>query len=63
MLPLTLRPTDIGTPPTFQHLKDYCVFEDGERVGFPAQVACVTPVEVDKIREVRALTKSLREQR
>jgi hypothetical protein len=25
MLPLTLRPTDIGTPPAFQHLKDYCV--------------------------------------
>ena len=33
MLPLTLRPTDIGTPPAFQHLKDYCVFEDGEKIG------------------------------
>ena len=33
MLPLTLRPTDIGTPPAFQHLKDYCVYEDGEEIG------------------------------
>ena len=33
MLPLTLRRTDIGTPPAFQHLKDYCVFEDGEKIG------------------------------
>jgi hypothetical protein len=33
MLPLTLRPTDIGTPPAFEHLKDYCVFEDGEPIG------------------------------
>ena len=33
MLPLTLRPTDIGTPAAFQHLKDYCVFEDGEKIG------------------------------
>ena len=34
MLPLTLRPTDIGTPPAFQHLKDYCVYED-KREGRP----------------------------
>jgi len=33
MLPLTLRPTTIGTPPAFQRLKDYCVFEDGEKIG------------------------------
>ena len=33
MLPLTLRPTGIGTPPAFQHLKDYCIFEDGEKIG------------------------------
>ena len=32
-MPLTLRPTAIGTPPAFQHLKDYCVFEDGEKIG------------------------------
>ena len=38
MLPLTLRPTDIGTPPAFQHLKDYCVFEDGEKIGRIYQV-------------------------
>ena len=47
MLPLTLRPTDIGTPAAFQHLKDYCVFEDGEKIGriyevpaAPADRAC-----------------------
>ena len=27
MIPLTFRPTDL------QHLKDYCVFEDGEQIG------------------------------
>ena len=32
-MPLTLRPIAIGTPPAFQHLKDYCVFEDGEKIG------------------------------
>ena len=43
MLPLTLRPTDIGTPPAFQHLKDYCVYEDGEKIGRIYQVHAAPP--------------------
>jgi hypothetical protein len=44
MMPLTLRPTGIGTPPAFQHLKDYCIFEDGEKIGRMYQVhAPVSP--------------------
>jgi hypothetical protein len=33
MLPLTLRPTDIGTPPAVRHLAYYCGDEDGERIS------------------------------
>jgi hypothetical protein len=32
-MPLTLRPTKLETSPVYQHLNDYCVFEDGSMVG------------------------------
>jgi hypothetical protein len=32
-MPLTLRPTKLETSPVYQHLKDYCIFEDGSMVG------------------------------
>ena len=38
MIPLTLRPTRLGTPAAFAHLADWNVLEDGEKIGRIYQV-------------------------
>jgi hypothetical protein len=33
VMALTLRPTDLEKSPVYQHLKDYCVYDDGKEIG------------------------------
>ena len=43
MIPLTLRPTRLGTPAAFAHLADWCVIEDGEPIGRIYEVPAAPP--------------------
>jgi hypothetical protein len=40
---LTFRPTKLQTSPVYEHLKDYCVFEEGWEIGRIYELRPPTP--------------------